>query len=242
MARSNELNCLNNIRNALKSENSFHVETSNCDTKVIADALETIVVPQDANRFPDFVFDGGILEHFSIAGYKESVKGSEYKIEESKRNKETKIFSKEEDKKFLYSSRSPGTFYSVNRENTYNNSTYENFIFSFKRNFDNHFVSLQKSKYINETVIFLIEQEDSRLGIYEDNIFKRFYLLSEDKTILMYLKEKFPLVNYVIFISMDSVEILDLSNLESLIDNANENLDIRGGRKRDSFLKIYLDL
>lgn len=242
MARSNELNCLNIIRSALRHEKFFHVEASNCDEKVIVNVLKTIVEPQDSNRFPDFVFDGGIIEHFAVTGYKESRKGSEFKIEESKGNKETEEFFKKEDKKFIDSSRNPGTFQSVTHENTYNNSTYDDFLFSFKRNFDNHLVSLQKSKYVNEIVVFLIEQEDARLGIYENDIFNRFYLLSEDKTLLTYLKEKYPLVNYVIFNSADSVEIIDLSNIDILIKNAKTALDIRSGRKRDLTIKLYFDL
>lgn len=242
MARENELNCLNILKNALQNGRNFHVEASNCDNQIITDALKTVNEPQDANQFPDFIFDSGIIEHFGVAGYKESKKGSEFKIKESKGKKETEEFFIEKDKKFLNSLRNPNTYQTISYENTYSNSTYKDFLFSFKRNFKNHLESLQKSNYINQTVIFLIEQEDGRLGIYENNIFKKFYLLSEDKHLLSYLKEKYPLVNYVIFNSADSVEIIDLSNIEQLICKAKERLDIRGGRKKDLSLKIYWDV
>ena len=242
MARDNEVNCIKNVISAFRDEGCFHIESCNCNRSDILKALQNLSEPSDANQFPDFIFNDGIIEHFVVTGYKESIKGSEFKIEEFKRNKETETFFKEEDKKILNSSRNPGTFYSVNHENTYSNSTYENFVFSFKRNFNHHSESLQKSKYMNEAVIFLIEQEDARLGIYENNMFKRFYLLSEDKILLSYLKEKFPLINYVIFNSNDSVEIIDLSNLEKMINRAKEGLDIRSGRKREPSLKIYWDL
>lgn len=241
MARRNELDCLNLVRKAICGSSNIKIERANCDLNSIRKFLNTARELSDSSKFPDFIFGCGIIEHFAVTGYKESIKGSEFKIEEFKRNKETETFFKEEDKKFLNSSRYPGTFYSVNHENIYSNSTYENFVFSFKRNFNHHLESLQKSKYMNETVIFLIEQEDARLGIYENNMFKGFYLLSEDKILLSYLKEKFPSVNYVIFNSADSVEIIDLSNIDLLLKRAKDGLDIRGGRKREHKLKIYFD-
>ena len=103
-------------------------------------------------------------------------------------------------------------------------------------------VSLMNSDYLDQTVIFLIEQEDARLCIYENGRFKRFYLLSEDKELLTYLKDKYPALNYVIFNSTDSVEIIDLSKVDDLIKNAKKGLDIRSGRKRDLTLKYYWDL
>lgn len=242
MSRDNELNCLNNIKNAFCKSNNMHIDACNCNREKIRKIFLNANENEDSNTFPDFNFEGGIIEHFIITGYKESKKGSAFKIEESKANKETDIFFKEEDKKFLNSPRNPGTYHTISHENTYSNSVYKDFLSSFKRNFNNHLESLQKSKHINETVIFLIEQEDARFGIYQNNRFTRFYLLSEDKSLLMYLKEQYPLVNYVIFNSADSVEIIDLSNLEPLISRANEGLDIRSGRKRELSLKIYWDL
>ncbi len=242
MARDNEINCVNNVISAFKREGCFHIESCNCNDTDVLKVLQNLKEPSDANQFPDFIFNGGIVEHFAVAGYKESRKGSEFKIEESKGNKKTETFFKEEDKKFSNSPRNPGTYHTISHENTYSNSVYKDFLSSFKRSFNNHLESLQKSKHINETVIFLIEQEDVRFGIYQNNRFTRFYLLSEDKSLLMYLKEQYPLVNYVIFNSADSVEIIDLSNLEPLISRANEGLDIRSGRKRELSLKIYWDL
>lgn len=242
MARRNELDCLNLVRKAICGFSNIKIEKINCDINFIRDILNNARELSDSSKFPDFIFDCGIIEHFAVAGYKETRKGSEFKIEESKCNEETEAFYKEEDEIFLKNPRKPGIFQTVSRENIYSNSAYKDFVFSFKKNLDKHTESLKKSEYCNNTVIFLIEQEDARLGIYENNIFKRFYLLSEDKHLLTYLKEKYPLINYVIFNSADSVEIIDLSNLEPLIGRAKDGLDIRGGRMRQLSLKICGDL
>lgn len=242
MARKNELKCIRVVKSTLDNERSAHIEFCNCDKNFLISLLRTISEPDDEYKFPDFVFDGGIIEHFMVAGYKETRKGSEFKIEENKGNKTTKEYFNEEDNAFLESHRNPGTFYTASQENTYDKSTYKDFVFSFKKNVENHMVSLMNSGYSNQTVIFLIEQEDARLCIYKNEQFERFYLLSEDKELLTYLKGKYPALNYVIFNSADSVEIIDLSKIDNLIKNAKIGLDIRSGRKRDLTLKFYWDL
>ena len=67
-------------------------------------------------------------------------------------------------------------------------------------------------------------------------------MLAKDKILLNYLKEIKGLVHYVVFNSAGTVEIIDLSQIDSLLLNADENQDIRGGRKIDLTTKIYIDL
>lgn len=242
MARKKEIEFIELIKSCFQNIGYVHIESCNCDKDPIFEAFNTIKEYPDENQFPDFIFSHGVMEHFIITGYKESKKGSAFKIEEAKNNKKTESFFKEEDDKFLKSVRDLGSFYTVSHKNIYDNSIYQDFVCSFIKNFSNHMESLKKSKYCNEIVIFLIEQEDGRLSIFENNHFKRFYLLSEDKNLLLYLEEQYPLVNYVIFNSADSVEVIDLSNIDSLISKAKNGLDIRSGRKVDLTLKNYIDL
>ena len=128
MSRDNELNCLNNIKNAFCKSNNMHIDACNCNREKIRKIFLNANENEDSNTFPDFNFEGGIIEHFIITGYKESKKGSAFKIEESKANKETDIFFKEEDKKFLNSPRNPGTYHTISHENTYSNSVYKDFL------------------------------------------------------------------------------------------------------------------
>jgi hypothetical protein len=101
---------------------------------------------------------------------------------------------------------------------------------------------LKKSKYVNEVVIFLIEQQGASLGVYINNIFNRFYRLSEDRSILEYIKETLTDVGYIIFIATDRYEVIDLSKIDVLIQRAKTGLDIRGERQKNVSLKLYIDM
>lgn len=241
MVRKNELDCIKNVRSAFERKGNFLITRYNCNLNNIQHAFNTLREPRDANSFPDFVFDGGIIEHFIVTGYKETKDGSKFKIEENQKNKETDNFFLEEDRVFQNSPIIPGTIQISKQENIYDNSSYKDFVYSFKKNFQKHLCSLAKSEYCNQTKIFLIQQEDAQLVIYKDNKFKDFYSLSEDKNLLNYLKEKQEFIDYVVFYAGTSVEIIFLANIDVLLNKAKDNLDIRSGRKRDLTVKIYRD-
>jgi hypothetical protein len=78
--------------------------------------------------------------------------------------------------------------------------------------------------------------------VYINNIFDRFYMLSEDRNILEYIKETLTDVGYIIFISTDRYEVIDLSKIDALIQRAKIGLDIRGGRQKNVSLKLYIDI
>ena len=88
----------------------------------------------------------------------------------------------------------------------------------------------------------MIEQQGASLGVYIDNIFSRFYMLSEDRNILEYIKETLTDVDYIIFIATDRYEVIDLSKIDVLIQRAKTGLDIRGGRQKNVSLKLYIDI
>ena len=67
-------------------------------------------------------------------------------------------------------------------------------------------------------------------------------MLSEDKNLLLYIKENMNDVNFIIFTVSDSYEIIDLSKIDALISTAKEKQDIRGGRQRNITLKLYNDI
>ena len=102
--------------------------------------------------------------------------------------------------------------------------------------------SLKKSEFIKWVVVFLIEQQGASLGGYVNNKFNRFYMLSEDRNILDYIKETLTDVDYIIFVDTDRYEVIDLSKIDVLIQGAKTGLDIRGGRQRNISLKSYIDI
>lgn len=238
MSRPNEIECLERIKKGIAARSL----KSNIDGSFLKEMLKSISASKETNKFPDFFFDGGVAEHFIITGSKDHGKGCDFKINESKAKRQTKEFFEKCDDEFLKSPIQPWTISTVSTENIYDESSYENFVYSFKKHFDDHLISLRKSNYVNNVVVFIIEQQDGRMGIYENNIFNRFYLLSNDKKMLQYIKSSYPNVNYVIFTCSDAIEAIDVSKIDVLIEKASEGLDIRGGRHITISLKNYIDI
>lgn len=239
MARKNEIDCLNNVLRILKTSNQSKNKT--VLAKVIS-ILEDARENKDSNAFPDFISSCGLVEHFIVSASKETRKGSEYKIHETNEKLAISNLIKKKDAAFLSSASSPGTMETICVQSEFNETSYGCFVSSFKRNVDNHLKSLLRVGNSKGVVVFLIEQQDGRLSIYKNDSFYKFYLLAKDKILLNYLKEIRGLVHYVVFNSADTVEIIDLSQIDSLLLNADENQDIRGGRKIDLTTKIYIDL
>ena len=90
-------------------------------------------------------------------------------------------------------------------------------------------------------VVFLIEQQDARMGIYVNDCFREFYLISKDKNLLLWFKNYANLIKYIVFTVVDSVEIIELSEIEDLIKTANSSMDIRGGRLISLSSMLFLD-
>lgn len=238
--RQNELDCLDKIRNSFIVCHDDKKVFDNSDYFVMKSILDSAYKNENSNDFPDFFFNGGIIEHFEVTASNETSKGSQYKIDDAYCQRENDKLFKKLDKEFIGSPHRPGTMRTETVEDTHECFSYESFIKSFKRNAERHLVSLKKSKYVNEVVVFLIEQQSASLGVYVNNVFNRFYKLSEDKNILEYIKKTLTDINYIIYIATDRYEVIDLSKIDALIQRAKVGLDIRGGRQRNITTKLYI--
>ena len=240
--RKNELDCLNKIKDSFIYFKGITKVFDNSDYLTMESILSSTHQNENHSDFPDFFFDGGIIEHFEVTASDETRKGSQYKIDDAYCQREKDKHFKQLDKEFIESPHHPGTMRTETVEDTHECFSYESFIKSFKRNVEHHLDSLKKSKYVNEVVVFMIEQQGASLGVYIDNIFSRFYMLSEDRNILEYIKETLTDVDYIIFIATDRYEVIDLSKIDVLIQRAKTGLDIRGGRQKNVSLKLYIDI
>jgi len=240
--RQNEVDCLNKVKNSFIYFKGIKKEFDNSDHLTMESILNSAHQNESHNDFPDFFFGGGIIEHFGVTASDETRKGSQYKIDDAYCQREKDKHFKQLDKEFIESPHHPGTMRTKMVEDTHKCFSYESFIKSFKRNVEHHLDSLKKSKYVNEVVVFLIEQQGASLGVYTNNIFNRFYMLSEDRNILEYIKETLTDVDYIIFIATNRYEVIDLSKIDVLIRRAKTGLDIRGGRQKDVSLKLYIDI
>ncbi len=240
--RQNELYCLKRIKDNFIYFKGIEKVFDDSDYFTMASILKSAFQNENHNDFPDFFFDGGIIEHFEVTASDETHKGSQYKIDDAYCQREKDKHFKQLDKEFIDSPHHPGTMKAETVEDTHECFSYESFIKSFKRNVEHHLDSLKKSKYANQIVVFLIEQQGASLSVYINNIFNRFYMLSEDKNILEYIKEILTDVDYIIFVATDRYEVIDLSKIDVLIQRAKTDLDIRGGRQKNVSLKLYIDL
>ena len=240
--RKNELDCLNKIKDSFIYFKGITKVFDNSDYLTMESILSSTHQNEKHSDFPDFFFDGGIIEHFEVTASDETRKGSQYKIDDAYCQRENDKHFKQLDKDFMESPHHPGTMRTETIEDTHECFSYESFIKSFKRNVKHHLDSLKKSKYANQIVVFLIEQQGASLGVYINNIFNRFYMLSEDKNILEYIKETLADVDYIIFFATDRYEVIDLSKIDVLIQRAKIGLDIRGGRQKNVSLKLYIDI
>lgn len=239
MARANEKECLETIKNAILGKINFNVY-SNCEIEDISKIVFSAAENSNDSKFPDFVFEGGGIEHFQLTSSKETKKGSEFKIDENK-NKQIRERNEERLKQELLSSDyAPDTFSTSSYEEIYESFTYDDFLFSLQRNISNHVDSLIKSHYENKIVVFLMEQQTARLWIDEGVTPIRFYELHKDKKALSLIKETCSFVNYIIYYVSDSIEIIDLSKLDSLLDKSINYKNVKGGRL--IIHKIYLSI
>ncbi len=240
MSRTDEIKCIERVKESLRGRNNIGIVASNCNLKSIVDIFDTLVSNPKESVFPDFFYPNGYLEHFSVTSSKDNRKGSSFMSSSRQKEKETELYFKEQADSFFRESHEFGSTKVSMVENVYKDFSYSNFKESLKRHFEDHINSLLKSGFGGE-VAFLIEQQDARMSIYVKNKFSAFYLLSKDKELLEFFSQYSNKIRYIIFVVVDSIELIDLSNINELIRSAPLSLDIRGGKLTTVSLKAFGD-
>jgi|LSQX01.2.fsa_nt_gb hypothetical protein len=241
MARQNEKECTEELKNAFLGKTNVKIY-ANCELETISQILFSAKSNVNKNNFPDFVFSGGGIEHFQLTSSKETRKGSEFKIEESINKKSKDEYFEMLKEEHLNSEFIPGTIATDNYEEVYESFSYEAFIHSLERNIVNHVESLEKSNYQDKVVVFLMEQQTARLWIDEGIIPIKFYELHRDKKALSIIKQHCNSVNYIIYFVADSVEVLDLSKMDDLLNESLIYKNVKGGRLVKHQLNLLINL
>ena len=117
--RINELNCFNKIKESYLNNIGIKKEFDNSDHFIMDSIFNSTHQNEKQNEFPDFLFDGGVIEHFEVTASNETRKGSKYKIHSIEAEKENEKFFCELDREFLKSEFHPGTCTSATREDMY---------------------------------------------------------------------------------------------------------------------------
>ena len=239
--RKNELDCLNKIKESFLFSNTLKKEFDNSDYFIMSAILSSAHQNENSNDFPDFFFDGGIIEHFEVTTADEDRKGSKYIRDSANYQRLNEEEIKKQDNEFINSPHQPHSFQTITIENQHNGFSYENFVKSFKKNAEQHLCSLSKSKCVNQTIVFLIEKQGGSLFYPLNSYQVRFYRISEDKQLLQYIKEEMSSVDYIIYRDLDRYEIIDLSKIDSLIAVAKDCSNVKCGPMNNTYIKLYID-
>lgn len=258
MRGDKELACLQAVRNSIFTINPFNSKSfcdatdeefskehimyiyhtapehyfgmSQDDCIIFENSLRLAIPNPYPSIFPDFVFDGGFIEHFEITSSKSNRNGYDHK---RKHVAFDKIAEQEENafKSAMDETPSFGTIQSKSWSFKYPQHSYEYLVKSFTEKWKHHIKSLSKYDGQHETGIFLIDYPETVLRHnidfdvqperhYGDLLFRddyKWYRLSRDKELLNFVYEYQKEIKYVIFKNIDYFEVISTETIPELI-------------------------
>lgn len=241
MRGETERRCLDIVKRDI-NDNMFFA-TSIEDEDIIMYALTNAIENPHLSEFPDFIFDKGCIEHFQVTSSATTRKGATIEREKAEIGTEFKR------KTLEVTSNLPSDEIVMHTVETdpywHKTHSYENFVVSFKSNFEKHIESLKKHQNDYDNVIFLIEYTDSALSMskkypsdlmlevmYGDLLSREnpTYRLSRDTELLRYINEMSKYVHYVVFVSENSfhgtsIDVVNSRNALEIIKLLGEGYD-----------------
>ena len=238
MQRQQEKDCFERVKKLANDKN---------DTRLLS-FLYKATANSESSLFPDFLFDGGFIEHFQVSAANENKKGSKHNIAVNDFERESNENIERLKNEFLQSPPRKisvtGTYdlKVVTHEMESPEYAYESFVKSFKRNFEKHIESLQKYTGDKSIGIFLIELAGPRLTVLRNNNFRAFYRLAIDRNLLEYIDKYTAYLKYIFFVSLDDYEVLELNKIPHLLNNIPQGLTFGVGRFRNMKLTLFTDI
>jgi hypothetical protein len=218
-----EQGCLNFVKSDMNETDCFGL--SNKQYIELSKRLSEAEPNLNHNKFPDFVFSDGFIEHFAVTSSLEDKKGAKQKRVSSilKNKSETNFLSK------LDSSEPEKILFSRSYGRNFEEHTHCNIINSIKKNWVKHIESYDKNMLKSTHRIFLIEYIDINLqtAVSRKNetpeIFDT-YRISVDKHLLDWLyiyKEK---IDYLVFVNLlsSSIEVIRMDRIPELIEGISD--------------------
>lgn len=190
-----------------------------------------------SSLFPDFIFDGGFIEHFEITASKETRKGSELR-------KESRLFEQSCDEQFQEFKKEidnlqPNTMMTQNLDFIFEKNSYENFVKSFQKNWERHIDSLNKYSGDKKYGIFLIGNNGATFRQMKNGKYLgELYRLSLDKKLLEYMLPFQNQIHCVIFKDAQNYEIIETERIQQLLKNIPQGLYFEAGRVCQSQIQI----
>ena len=239
MRGEQEQKCLDSVKSILKTR-------KNClgcldENDEFFDCINTAQANTQASKFPDFVFEGGFIEHFQISASKETSKGALYRQQRSIYKREVKQKSEENTRRWMCEDFKPNTVTTIPHDFTFDKNSYEYFVDSFKRNFEKHIESLQKYNGQKGKGIFLIELTDAMLFIEKPSSMESYSLLF-DKKLLTYIYGFKDVLNYVVFTNGEYVDIVKISRMPKIMQYVPNAIRVKAGRTCSVTVQVFCDI
>ena len=209
---------------------------------------ESAVANPDTNAFPDFVRPDGFIEHFQVTAAIETKKGSKHNIAMNVFERDSKIVFEQESKEFLRlppRQNAPAGTYGLRVTKHIMPApdySYENFVHSFRRNFEKHIRHLQEYNGDKAIGVFLIELVGAHITIEQDGRYTEAYRLAHDCSLLSYIYGFSEQVQYVVFADGDDYELIETKNIPTALRHIPQNINCGVGRYLNIKLNLFIDL
>lgn len=230
-----EKNCFDYLKSVVLSNNNICYVCSVKDRSLIENIFQTARPNPEPSKFPDFIFDGGFVEHFEVTSSHSNRKGSKMKIEQYRLQKEAE--TKEEELKSEMNVTPCYEGKTIMTDTWHSKHSYDDFCLSFKKNWENHIYSLDKYAGDKSTGVFMIQYNDSALvldavfpdlktEIYYCDLLKRpqyrGYRLTHDSDMLEFIYQHKENIQYVAFFNNDDFhgkrcEIICVENIPEIL-------------------------
>lgn len=239
MRGEQEEKCLNTVRSILRTR-------KNClgcldENDNLLQNINLAQANEQASKFPDFVFEGGFIEHFQVSASQETSKGSSFKQKESEFKRQMKKDCQKNQLQWMSEPFRSNTITTIPHELKFETNSYEYFVDSFKRNFENHIESLKKYGGQKEEGIFLIELTDASLfvdGTYPTETYSLFH----DKNLMEYLFTFNGVLKYVVFTNGEYLDLVKISNIPKIMKYVPNEIVFKAGSTRSITLQCFIDI
>lgn len=241
-----EKECLKHLKISILDPDAVGKQRMNCNYWCkgfdnINNAVFSARLNSDLNRFPDFLFKGGFIEHFIVTAAKETKKGSKYKEKEAIIDRNWERLYEMEKEEFLKSSFVPRQMTIITKREKMLEFSYENYKKSFHKNWENHIDSLKKYSGAKDMGIFLVEYQGALLKKMVNGNFKGFYHLHMDKEMLAYIYRWKEFLKYLIFVDGQHYEMISFDEIPSLIKNIPKGIIFDPGVLKKGRINIFFD-
>ncbi|MFA1643633.1 hypothetical protein AB5N96_12280 [Chryseomicrobium imtechense] len=173
------------------------------------------------NRFPDFTFSNGFIEHFAVTSSLEDKKGS-------KQKRESSIFFKKSESNFLSkldNSEEEKVIIGQSYGRKFEEHAYGHIVNSIKKNWIKHIESYDKNITTSKNGIFLIEYIDINIQTAvstKNESVKIFdtYRISVDKHMLEWIHNYKEKIDYLILVNIlsSSIEVIRIDCIPKIIE------------------------